>query len=486
MPRLKKIISAFAALAVLAAAAGLTPALGQTAQTSEDLRRLRGGFEPGQSGNYEAATQSRNGEDQGTADGIFVTDPTDPLRDPLRDPLLIADVEAEGTVRRVSPQIAQDDPYAALGIPMGSFLLFPEITVQRVWDDNPFLSASDPQGDWALVLNPSLQVRSNWSRHSLSAELSGERSHHERFTGENEESYAAGVAGRLDIRRDTNLVAGARYSQSLEDRSSTDFPAGALERTITRNKSASLEANHGFNRVTLTLRGELFEEDFDDGTAIGGAVINNDDRDLVERRVTGRAAYEFMPDVAAFAQASVNERIFAESFDDDGTRNGSSGYNMQAGVSFQLTGKLTGEISAGYTHQTPDDVTLSVIDGLILNAGLEWQATGLTIVRLDAASSVNETTQAGSAGSIVRSAVVSVEHRPRRHILVGASLGYEREEFSGSDSVDEDINLELTGEYNITRSAALTAAYSYHESFSSTPDSGYVVNKIRLGVRLRR
>ncbi|MCH8240451.1 MAG: outer membrane beta-barrel protein [Proteobacteria bacterium] len=160
MPRLKKIISAFAALAVLAAAAGLTPALGQTAQTSEDLRRLRGGFEPGQSGNYEAATQSRNGEDQGTADGIFVTDPTNPLRDPL----LIADVEAEGTVRRVSPQIAQDDPYAALGIPMGSFLLFPEITVQRVWDDNPFLSASDPQGDWALVLNPSLQVRSNWSR----------------------------------------------------------------------------------------------------------------------------------------------------------------------------------------------------------------------------------------------------------------------------------------------------------------------------------
>lgn len=495
MPRLTKTISAFAALAALAAAAGVMPALGQPAQTSEELRRLRGGFESGQSGNSEVAGQFPNGEANSTGDGIFVTDPSgplrdplrDPFRDPLRDPLLPADLEAARTVQRnITGQNAEDDPYAALGVRMGSFLLFPELSVEGVYDDNLFLSTSNSRADWALVLNPSLRVRSDWSRHSLTATLSTERSYHERFTGENEETYAAGVTGRLDIRRDTNLAAAANYSQFPEDRSDTDFPSGAIERPTERNRDASLEGNHGFNRVTLTLRGELFEEDFDDGTTLGGAVINNDDRDVVERRVTGRAAYEFMPDVAAFAQASVNERIFAESFDDDGTRNGSSGYDMQGGVSFQLTGKLTGEFSAGYTSQTPDDITLSVIDGLILNAGLEWQASGLTTVRLDAASSVEETTQAGSSGSIVRSADVSIEHRLRSHILLGTSLGYEREEFSGSDIVDEEIRLGLSGEYNFTRSVALTAAYSHLESFSSTPDSDYSVNKVRLGVRLRR
>ena len=76
-----------------------------------------------------------------------------------------------------------------------------------------------------------------------------------------------------------------------------------------------------FNRQ---LRGELSEEDFDDGTLIDGSSINNDDRDFTERRLTGRAGYEFQPGVTAFVEASTNERDFAERIDDDGTLNGSS------------------------------------------------------------------------------------------------------------------------------------------------------------------
>lgn len=494
MPRLRKTISAFATLAALAAAAGFTPALGQSAQPAEDLRRLRGGIEPDQSGNPEAAAQARNGEGQRTADGLFATDLSDPLLDPLsgppdplRDPLSAEELEAARTAPRVIiGENGEDDPYAALGVRMGSFLLFPELSLNSVYNDNLFLSTGNPRADWALALNPSLRIRSGWSRHSLTATLSGERSYHARFPGEDDKSYAAGLTGQLDIRRDTNLAAAVNYSQSLDDRSSSDFPDGSSARTITRNQNASLEGNHSFNRVTLTLRGELFDEDFDDGTTIGGAPINNDDRDVLERRLTGRVSYEFQPGVAAFFEASVNERDFAEAFDDDGTRNGSSGYDVQGGVSFELTGKLTGEFSAGYALQSPDETTLGDVSGLIFNAGLEWLATGLTTVRFDAASEVTETTVTGSAGSIVRSADVSVEHRPRRHIIVGASLGYEREEFSGNGIVDEEIRLGLAGEYNFTRSVALTAAFSHLESTSNTPDSDYSVNQVRLGVRLRR
>ncbi|MFQ5626013.1 MAG: outer membrane beta-barrel protein, partial [Methyloligellaceae bacterium] len=114
------------------------------------------------------------------------------------------------------------------------------------------------------------------------------------------------------------------------------------------------------------------------------------------------------------------------------------------------------------------------------------QATGLTTVRFDAASEVAETTLVGSAGSIVRSAALSLEHRPRRHIILGASLEYEEEKFSGSGGVDEDLEFGLTGEYLFTPSAALIAAYSYQDSTSSTPGSDYSVNQFRLGVRVRR
>ena len=364
------------------------------------------------------AGPGRDTGDRDIAGEAIFREPPDPLRDPLTAPGL----DMDQTGRRVAgandagPADAEgpeEDPYAALGVRLGSFLFFPELSVESVYDDNLFLSPSAREGDWALVLTPSLRVQSAWSRHSLTGTLNGVRSYHDRFSSENDETFSAGVAGRLDIRRNTNLVAEANYSQSLEDRSSSDFPSGTAGRAETRNQDVSLEGNHSFNRVTLTLRGNLFEEDFDDGTSEDGSVINNDDRDFTERRVTARVSYEFQPGVAGFLEASVNERNFAESVDDDGTRNGSSGRDMQGGLSFQLTGKLTGEISAGYALQTPDDATLSDIDGLIFNAGLEWQATGLTTLRLDASSQVDETTQAGSAGSIVRGAAVSLEHRPQ-------------------------------------------------------------------------
>ncbi len=517
LARLKKYRCALAAFGALALAAGLAPtsAVGQVVDPFEeqprdqdeifddaaaDRRGLRGRLEPEQDGDTgsrrrDTADQdpgNRDAAGQDTAEVLFRESP-DPFRDPLTAPGLdVNQREQSIAVANGAGQGAQgadeteEDPYAALGVRVGSFVLFPELSVETLYDDNLFLSTTSPRGDRVLVLTPSLRVESDWSRNSLAGTLSGVRSYYDRFPSEDDETFSAGVTGRLDIRRNTNLTAGASYSQSLEDRSSRDFPSGTVGRAETRNRDVSLEGNQGFNRVTVTLRGEISEEDFDDGTNADGSVNNNDDRDLTERRVTARASYEFQPGVAAFLEAAFNKRVFAESVDDDGTRNGSSGQDVQGGLSFQLTGKLTGEISAGYARQIPEEATLSDITGLIFNAGLEWRATGLTTLRLDASSDVNETTQAGSAGSIVRSVAISIEHSPRRNITLGASLGYEREESSGSGDLDEDIEFALTGEYNFTRSAALTAAYSYLDSTSNTPDSDYSVNEFRLGVRLRR
>jgi hypothetical protein len=238
--------------------------------------------------------------------------------------------------------------------------------------------------------------------------------------------------------------------------------------------------------VQLTLRGEISSEDYEDGRRRDGTIINNDDRDFTERRLTGRAGYEFQPGVVAFVEASANERKFDERIDDNGTLNGSSGYDIQGGLSFQLTQTLTGEVSAGYALQTSDDPALDDVDGLIFNAGLEWLATGLTTLRLDAASTVAETTLTGSAGSIVRSAELSVEHRPRRNIVLGASVGFEREVFSGSGGEDDEWLLGVTGEYIFTRSVAMTFAYGHLISISSSPGSDYSENEVRVGLRLRR
>ncbi len=507
MPHLKKLLFVPLTFAALAAAGLIAmPAWAQTAgQQSEqqeidaendrrreetELNGLRGILDPEQDEQSERGAREREG-----ADGLRDTASPDTqgedenttgrgFGDRLdRDNIATSQQSRD---QDTVDETEEEDPYAALGIRMGSFLLFPELMSETVYNDNIFLSSTSQEADWSLELRPSLRLQSDWNRHSLTGTLSGVRSYHDRFTTENEETFEAGATGRLDILSTTNLVAETNYSESFEDRSSTDFPDNAAERAKTRNRDALLEGNHTFNRVTLTLRGNISEEDFDDGTTDTGAIVNNDDRDYTERRLTGRVAYEFQPGVSAFFETSTNERDFAEPIDDDGTRNGSNGHDVQGGLSFKLTGKLTGEASAGYAIQKPDDASLKDVDGLIFNAGLEWLASGLTTVRLDASSEVAETTEIGSAGNIVRAVVVSVEHRPRQHMLLGASIGYEIETSAGSDEEDKEWVIGLTGEYNLSRSVALMLGYEHLESFSSEPGGDYAVDEVRMGLRLRR
>lgn len=421
----------------------------------------------------EEAETSTSRQDGESTDPRLVRTPETPKalavdEDPVRDP----------------PE--EEDPYAAQGIRVGGFLLFPELAVESVYNDNIFLSPARPEGDWALELTPSLSLRSDWSRHSLEANVSGVRSYHEEFETENDETFSANVTGQIDIRRDTNIIASTGYSKSLEDRGSNDFPSNAAERAATRNRDASFEGNHTLNRVTLTLRGELSDENFDNSVASDGSTIDNSERDFTEQRLTGRVAYEFQPGVQAFVEASTNDRDFERKTDSNGLLNGSSGHEVQAGLAFKLTGKLTGEASAGYALQTPDEPTLKDVNGLIFNAALEYKATALTTLRLDAASEVEETTSADSAGSINRSVEFSVEHRPRRNIILGASIAYENEKFSGTNETVEDVTAGMTGEYLFTPSVGLIVSYEHGESISSTPGSDYSTDEVRMGMRFRR
>jgi len=501
LPHLKKKLIASVAFPALFAAVWFAPltALGQSASPfgrSQFLNRLdtqgrdAGAIDiNGLRGGYETDDEISREDGRDTGRRAFRQDGQGSPVTGSQNDTLISDVENavfDQAPLRERADEEEEDPFAPLGIRVGSFLFYPELFAETVYSDNIFLSSANPRSDWAIEFTPLLLVRSDWNRHSLTGTIGGVRSYYERFETENEETFLATLSGQIDIRRDTNLVVGASYSQKLGDRSDTDFPSGSFERPQERFRDVSLEGNHTFNRVQLTLRGEISSEDYEDGRRIDGTIINNDDRDFTERRLTGRAGYEFQPGVAAFVEASTNERKFDERIDDNGTLNGSSGYDIQGGLSFQLTQTLTGEVSAGYALQTSDDPALDDVDGLIFNAGLEWLATGLTTLRFDAASTVAETTLTGSAGSIVRSAELSVEHRPRRNIVLGASVGFEREEFSGSGGEDDEWLLGVTGEYIFTRSVAMTLAYGHLMSTSSSPGSDYSVNEVRVGLRLRR
>ena len=201
------------------------------------INGLRGGYEAGdeiarRDDEDTGGTRRRNGQSSGMQQseaGVFGPEAE-----------ITANTDAGQRERRNEED---EDPFAPLGIRVGSFLLFPELNTESVYSDNIFLSSTNPQSDWALEITPRLTVRSDWSRHSLIGTISAVRSYYERFESENEETFSAALTGQIDVRRNTNLVMQAGYSQNLGDRSDTDFPSDSSQRSKERNQTLHLRVH---------------------------------------------------------------------------------------------------------------------------------------------------------------------------------------------------------------------------------------------------
>lgn len=463
-----------AAPALLAAALAVSVASGMSAEAQErpaetpepDLRRrtIAAGAEPA-AGAADAIRAAEEAEAE-PADGA-----PPPADEPVRD-------------ERPAPVA---DPYAPLGLRVGSFLLFPAIETDTVYSDNVFLSARNARSDRAHGLRPSLVFRSNWSRHELSGEARAVRTYYERFESENDRAHDLLLRGRLDVTRRTNLEGEIASSLAQESRDSSDFPEQAANRPDVETERAAIQGSHRFNRLSLRLRGEVRSEDFGEVLLSPGGPDVNENRDNTRYETSGRAAYEFRPGVSAFAEASVNERRFRRSFEEGGNaRRNSTGWEAQAGLAFALSGKLEGEASLGYARQTPNDATRAPIEGVVFDAGLVWRPTALTTVRFSASSQIHETTLVDSSGSLIRAVEAGIEHALRRNLILGAGLAFEAEKFVDSGETSRDWAATLSIEYLLNRYVSIRGEYSYSEELESAIDEGYQENRVRLGVALRR
>lgn len=396
-------------------------------------------------------------------------------------------VQAE-TVNEIAPL---DDPdpepgtYDPLGIRIGSFLLFPEISVENQYTDNVLESATQRRADRATIVEPNLRIRSNWSRHEVDASVGLVRSFYDEFTSENDDAFDAQFRGRLDIRRRTNLETELSYSTAQESRSDVDFPTGAADRPDETNRSASLALTHRINHVTARLRGEVSDEEFGDVTLLAGGTTDNNERNNVQRELSLRLAYAFRTDVSLFVEGSGNDINFDILPAGEPTRN-STGYEVVGGFSFEIGGKVSGEVGIGYARQFADSSALAGMEKPIVRADLTWRATGLTTVNFAADSEIDGTTVSDSIGSRTQTLDFSVEHLLRRNLILAAGVNIEFDDFAGSEFQQTDVTTTLGVEYLLNRSVALTADYEHTEFSSTNEGDDYTENQIQVGVRVRR
>ena len=99
-----------------------------------------------------------------------------------------------------------------------------------------------------------------------------------------------------------------------------------------------------------------------------------------------RASYEVFPGVRPFVEVGADTRKHDLQFDRNGYQRDSQAITPKVGSTFEITRKLTGEVSVGYLTRRYQDPNLLDLRGMVFDASLKWEATGLTTATLTATS----------------------------------------------------------------------------------------------------
>jgi len=403
-----------------------------------------------------------------------------------------------GTIRPLQRKPAPEtDPYEPLGMRVGSFLLRPAIEFTGGYDTNP-ARGTTAAGSSLFIVAPELQVRSDWQRHDLRADLRGTYSSFSSQPSLNRPYFESKIDSRVDVTGQTWIDLQNRFLLSTDNPGSPNLQASVVQAPIFTTLGGTAGIGHRFNRLEVTAKAGVDRTSYQDASLTDGTTASNADRNLSQYGMQLRASYELTPGLKPFVQLDTDRRLHDLDFDRNGVQRDSNGYAPRVGTSFEFTRTLTGKASVGYVSRSYKDPSLSELRGLIADASLVWSATPLTTATFTARSSADETTVAGVSGVLTRDFGLQIDHSFRRWLLGTVKLGYGFDDYVISDTLncgcltppfdrkDKRYSASAALTYKLTRMLWLKGEVRQEWRHSNEPGQDYTASSFLLGLRLQR
>jgi hypothetical protein len=371
----------------------------------------------------------------------------------------------QGNFRRDATLSVMQHPregYEAQGIRAGAFLIFPQVSVQLQHDDNIYATATNETSDTIWRVQPQVVANSDWNRHALQAYA---RASFNRFTDhdtENTDDWAAGVNGRLDVSRATNVLGRVDYSRNTEPRTSANSPTGAVEPVQYDLWTLGLTGRHEFNRLLISGRIQSQDFSYDSPRNAANAIIDQSFRDRTVSLYGARADYAVSPKTAFFVDLQGEKHDYDHRAPAAASRN-SDGYQALVGVNFELTNLLRGDVGVGYRKENFDDPAAKDLKGFSTNSQLEWFPTQLTTVTLNASRTIEDSAVPGAPGYLSTNLGARVDHELLRNVILTGRVGWGDDKYTGIVRQDRRKTASLGASYLINRNVGVSVTYDYNE-----------------------
>lgn len=373
-------------------------------------------------------------------------------------------------------------------IRLGAFQARPELGLGGYYVDNVFATATNEEGDFAFAVRPSIDLRTDWSRHEIG--FDGEVQHFE-FLDQGSESVTnlrAGARGRLDVNRDLNINARAFASRRFEPRTQISVLDDFGQPIEVDTVGAGLQSVFQRDRIQLTLGYEIADENFKD---VEGAPpfgdIDQDFRDNLRNTVRGRAAYALTRDWAVFTQASYFTRDFDILTPLDGggfASRDSDGFTIEGGVNFELNGPFRGDVAVGYLEENRDSPVFADISGVSVDGRLQWFPTRLTTVTATAGRRTTDLGLVQAAAAVATNGGLRVDHELLRNVVLYASGNIYDTKFEDIARDDTFFETALGAVYKLNKRVHLEGFYRHNNRDSSILTEEFSQNVVGFELRL--
>lgn len=387
------------------------------------------------------------------------------------------------------------DPFGPVGDYVGSFLVRSAVEVSGGYDTNPGRFTT-PRGAAFYTIAPELLVASQWSRHSLVADLRGS------FTGYDKTfpapdggispvpvdidrpSFNGKIDGRLDVTRDTHVLSQLRLIVGADNPGSPNIQAGLAKFPLFATTGATLGIDQSFNRLQVTVSASADNTSYQNSLLTDGTSTTNDDRNYNQFGGVARVAYDVMPGLKPFGEIQGDVRIHQTEVDRSGYQRDSSGGYVKAGTTFEFSRLITGELAVGYAMRNYQDPRLDQLTGLLTSASLIWTVTPLTTLKFISDSAIGETTLPGVSGVLTRTYTFEVDHDFRRWLTAIGRFTYGTADYQDARS-DQFYSISADVIYKLSRSFWVKGQVRRDWLDSSIPNADTASTVVMLGVRVQ-
>ncbi len=390
----------------------------------------------------------------------------------------LADDPALGVMDRDRPD------YDAKGLPLGGFRLRPALDVGVNTDDNVFRTETGAESDIYYTIAPSLDLKSQWSRHSLELTAGLTRYQYTKHGSENRTDWNVGAKGQLDVLRGAVIDGATSYQVLHEPRSSPNEPGNAARPTEYSLYHAETSATYQPNRFGLSAGAHFDRYDYNPTPLVGGGTLNNGDRNRNQYGAFVKASYEMAPGYAVFLRGSYDRHVYDQTIDQYGFDHNSHAYHADAGVNFFATHLIQGELFAGYVNESFENPfkNISTFD---YGAALHWYATPLMTFHLTASRAFDDTTLVGASISDDKRFGAAMDYELLRDLIIQTHVSYTDSKFEDIARDDKILEAAFNVKYLINRYMSANAGYVFSRRNSSVPGQGFTDNSVMATLHLQ-